>query len=346
MSALFDGYNSCEQGNLLMLVFLVYCASHVSRCFALRQLQKMHQEELNIPDMTREQLAQDVASVLLHASHSSRNRYDFKLLAPPPRQSIVLLLVGATLTLSSTAGSIADYNAKNYPAFFGPFLAALVTFGYTVAHVSFVCCLVLILAAVEGARQHVKQAADDALVGPNFDCAKVRPRYMRLVKQLRSHCSFVRTPSVLAFTTLWVSSLASGIDVWYIEKSGTYSSDMNIMLTASQCVNFACWSFLMLGLLWHFLSVREEIKNTFVNKIKEHFMASDPLIGTVMDRQQAMQMQNELQSSLDLITNLEPAGWFLMNSQPIGERIFNFNLLLVLFNGSAKIYEIAKELQS
>merc|ERR1712178_421519 len=154
------------------------------------------------------------SSDVAYAEDTTTTRDDFKLRVPSPCVIRWILCVFPLVLLNTAAASIADFTAGHYPAHIGPIpmskgVATLIIFQYTVAHVTFVCSLVLIFAAGKGAEQHVLEASETAFTvseeSPDVDWASVRPQYVRLVKLLRSHCNIVRRASTLTLVTLSVS---------------------------------------------------------------------------------------------------------------------------------------------
>lgn len=150
--------------------------------------------------------------------------------------------------------------------------------------------------------------------------------YMALVRQLRSHCRFVRSSALMSFATLIVASVASGVSIWHNFRNGKYG----LLHTLVQCSNFVVWSGLLLLLLNGFVSVNEKIDATFIEKVRKGLREPDT---SPEDRRGLLWL-------FQLIRSLEPAGWFLFGSQPITRSIFNLSAIPVVVNLVAKACDV------
>jgi len=145
-------------------------------------------------------------------------------------------------------------------------------------------------------------------------------------KLLHSQCRFVKFPTLLSFSTLAVSSLANGVNIWYMLPT----EQSTVLVSVTECINFIVWSMLLLLVLRGLVSVHTKAKVGFTKKVENHLAIAAPA---------APEQQFQLIGILWVMQD-KPAGWFLIGDKPLTSKLFNFSAMLVLCNMLAKTYAI------
>jgi hypothetical protein len=310
LAASLDLYESTDGGTPpARLVSSVYFLSRVATLFALWSTHAMHGREIS-HDENSEVVVRYMAARFLGTiypdSYSSVRRHPmnfaFRLLIPDPWHSKCLLVFAALMCSSKVMCSVLC--GKVYWSLPQASIqtATAVIFVQSVSEVSLICTLVLILAAVQEALQKVRNCSV-VLQVTDVDWSGVRPGYLRLVDDLRLHCSEAKWPTLLVSSALLASFLATGIDVWGL-RDGRYGSDPLTLwaIIVTDFISFAGWSGILLLLLTRFVAVHDTMHQLFVSRARTWLMnATGSDVLTIQDR---------AQSVLSLVRN-EPAGWFL-----------------------------------
>jgi len=291
-----------------LLLPLCYAVSHLGRVAAIFSLQRLWKKWERLLDENNPEFFDAVGRMLL--DRGERSQLDFHL-AIPRRRIVSGLIVCACLRLVGTAiAAIADYEFRVYfPAGLYKLhigIIVLIVVGYCVAHVSFICCLLVAFAAVEGALARVRQAAQKIHGRSSRDWSLVNAEYIGLRRRLRSHCSFAQTPVLLAFATLTISSFSNATYSWVISHSA-YPP----IATMAQFMNFVIWTSLLVVLALDLVSVHEEVERCFANEIERLCEARCLSVVDVADNSNQMVHPSQLIQTLSLIS-AKPAGWILI----------------------------------
>jgi len=199
--------------------------------------------------------------------------------------------------------------------------------------VPFVCSLVVIFGAVDGANVHVSEASRKALATLSVvdarSYSRLGPCWLCLAEDLRRHCLQFTAPVCTALLALGLSATSSGLDMWYHfhEISDT---EYKVRYSTSELLYCLLWSCLLLVLMRALVSVSEAAHAKFVRPL-ERWLGC--LHAPAAQEDQGVE---RVQAAL-LLMSSRPLGWFITDSTSVSPAVYKVLATFILTNGSARV---------